>query len=372
MAPYNSYKLLMERSTFFLGLSSAIGAGIVVALAPRRLTVKERVAKLSIPAMLLVLLIPWQNSVYRDAEKKYDFGKETLAEATGLPATALETRTVVLCTAEHQAPQAWQLIATGSGFFVIQNTVALSSENLKTLDAYLAQHGSGTKFRSAAQDALAHGYFSLWEVRQGIEQLYKNARTMLFPRLLLVAKLKRMPVTPENLAYLKAFADERAWISGGNASLGIAEAFMHFGYREEAQRWLNSAKESGADVSKSTFLNEPVFTDGKIRGAITILGRPPAKARIGLLNGSSPIRTINHDAMPRLLLDVRDPDETGKFEFTRLGKGEYLLAVMTDQATIPLPVAAGTFSIQNSPGIIKLDIDTPLKTVGKMNVTWNN
>ena len=48
---------------------------------------------------------------------------------------------------------------------------------------------------------------------------------------------------------------------------------MHFGLVDEAKAWVEKAKAKGEDVSKITFLNDRVLTDGKITGVIQVNGK---------------------------------------------------------------------------------------------------
>ena len=108
---------------------------------------------------------------------------------------------------------------------------------------------------------LTNGHYGLWDVKKGIEQQFKNSGEVIFPRLLLISKLNQLPITQENLSYLRTFTDESKWHIGGKFAIKIAFAFMHFGEVEKAKALVRKAQEKGEDISKITFFNEK-YTQG--------------------------------------------------------------------------------------------------------------
>lgn len=366
---YLGFKLLAYELMFMSGISLCILAGVTVALSPTYKTTRQRINWIIFPSILFVILIAIVAGVYQNASKKYDLNKKNLAEAVGIPEKASSSRTIVLFASDKTAPQELLMQTKGSSFLGT-NTIELSYENLKKVENYLDKHKEGSVFMYAGRDALINGYHALWDIKKGIEWQLKSSNDMLVPRMILLTRLKNLPVTPENLSYLKSFSDKSRWHIGGKYGLKMAEAFMHFNITEEANALVKEAKEKGADVSKAAFLNEPVFTDGRIRGALKINGKPAPNIKIALLEYTDSVKKFEDAALTKRLLDVRESDPSGKFSFEYLGKGDFMVAVMTDKETIPYNILPDKFKVENSPGKIKLGSASKNRDLGNINITF--
>jgi hypothetical protein len=361
---------------FTLAFSLGIVAGFVTFFAPRHMAVKQRVVKLIIPAVLLTIYIPVVIGTYWYATIRYDLNKRSLAEAVGIPEKGRESKTVIALMPEKPVLQEWPMQA---GVLIdrwnfSKKTVELSYENLKKIEEYLRNHKEGSVFYWTGLEVLVNGYNWFWDTERGIDQMFRNSPYAYVPRMQLLGRLRYVPVTLENEKYLRDFADETKWHVGKRAALWLAEAFMHFGHADEAKKWAEKAKAKGTDMSKATFLTEPVFTDGTMRGAFKVNGVPLAGAKVALVAyrdkdnwGITSITTLIIRLDTRLV-DVRTTDAAGKFTFANLGKGEYILAVMTDKETVHYGLAPGQFKVENVPGTIKLDINNPSRNVGDINI----
>jgi hypothetical protein len=328
--------------------------------------------------VLLGVYIPVVIGTYWYAHIKYDLGKSSLAEAVGIPEKGPVSKTVVAIMPEKPVCLEWpmQAGATIYRWNFSKKTVELSYENLKKIEEYLHNHKDGSVFYQTGLEVLVNGYNWFWDTERGIDQMFRNAPYAYVPRMQLVSRLRYVSVTPENEKYLRGFADETRWHVGKRGALLLAEAFMHFGHADEARKWAEKAKAKakGEDVSKATFLTEPVFTKGTVSGAVKVNSAPLAGAKVALVayrdNDNWDITKI-FTLTVRLntrLVDVRTTDASGKFTFTNLGRGEYMLAVMTDKETVPYSLPPGQFKVENAPGMIKLDIKNPSKNVGNINI----
>jgi hypothetical protein len=341
---------------FTLAFSLGIIAGFVTVLAPRRMEVKQRLLKLIVPAVLLGVYIPVLIGTCWYADVRYDLGKRSLAEAVGIPGEGRVGKVKAkLIPVKMPILQERPTQAMGhSGNFEI---FELSYENLKKIEDYLRKHKDSSVFYLAGLSALMNGYFELWDIKKGMNQMSRNAPYDHKSRYLLLSMLQYVPVTPENEKYLRDFADETKWYVGKVGAHHLAEAFMHFGHTDEAKKWAEKAKAKGLDLSKATFLTEPMFTRGTVSGAFKVNGVPLAGVKVALF-------------LPRYErpVDVRTTDTSGKFAFTNLGNGEYVLAAMTDKETVPYSLPPGKFKVENAPGTIKLDINNPSRNVGNINI----
>ena len=111
-----------------------------------------------------------------------------------------------------------------------------------------------------------------------------------------------------------------------------------------------------------------ILKDGKITGNIKVNGKSPANTKVGLLRYSKSFEKIDNITLVLRLLDARDIGNSSRFEFNHLGKGEYVLAVMTDKETIPYNLPSEKLRVANSPGVIKLDVNKPSINLGNINI----
>ncbi|MDP2167294.1 MAG: hypothetical protein Q8J64_03055 [Thermodesulfovibrionales bacterium] len=366
---YRVYKLMGFELAFMLGASMAILSGLTTALSPTYRTLRQRLMRLVFPAAVLIFLAAVVLGIYRDASARYDMNKNTLAAALGVPEAATVSRTIILFKPGPGGAtlQEWPLEATGRSF-VSSYTAGLSIENLKKAEDYIAGHKDGSVFLDAARDFMVNGYYSLWDMQKAGQWQSRNSEYALLPRLMLVAGLRYCPLTEENLNYLRAYADEGRWYAGDTYAMRIAEGFMHFGLRSEAEAWVGKAGERGADIANAPFLKEEVLKDGKVYGRITVDGRPPVNARAGLLRDAGLLDRIDMWVLTSRLIDAVELDEKGGFMFKHLGKGEYILAVMADEETVPSGIPPDKLSVKNPPGVIKLGKGESSRNLGDIGI----
>lgn len=365
---FSGMKLLSWALVVLLGFSFAIISGFVTVLAPRRMTIKARLLRLVIPAVLLAIYAPIIAGMYHNAVVQYDLNKKNLAEAVGIPEKGRLSKTVVLFVPEKPAVQEWLMEASGNGLMISNNTYALTPENIGKIEDYLSRHGNGSIFFYAGSDAAMKGYYKLWETDKGNERMFRNANHQFIARMVLLARLRSIPVTAENEKYLRSFSDETKWHAGKTASLRIAEAFMHFGSIDDAKTWADKAKAKGEDPGKSRTLSEPVLTNASVTGTIKLNGAPLAGKKVALFPYRQKMSRIDPRYFYGFPLDAKTTDPSGRFEFSNLGKGEYVLAVMTEKEEVPFKVPAENFSVENSPGVIALDSAAPVKNLYGINI----
>ncbi|MEK7842186.1 MAG: hypothetical protein AAB197_05870 [Deltaproteobacteria bacterium] len=364
---YLGFKLLAYELIFTTAISLGIIAGLIVALAPVYRRWQQRLQWFILPVTLSAVLAVVIFVVYTDAAKKYDLGKKDLAQAAGVPDKAMESLTLVLLKQDTATVQEWPLQARGSGF-VSTGTVAATGESLKRIEDYLAEHKNGSVFTYAAQDALIRGHHVMWDLEKGLEYQFRYAENTLLHRLILLSRLRYLPVTSKNLGYLKALSDESKWYVGRDACLRIAEAFMHFGMTKEAQDWVNKGKERGADISKALFLKDKVLTQGRINGRVMVNGMANVSTRVALMRQDYKIDKIEDGSLIHKLIDVQKIGKDGSFTFSNIGKGDYLLIIVADKNIIPYDIASDGLKVKNIPGTVKIDINKPARDLGTMNI----
>jgi hypothetical protein len=363
----------MYEMIFLLSMSLAVLAGVAAALAPVYREAAERRRRLVFPAVLFSVLAAAVAGGYSYGAVRYDLGKKNFAEAVGVSEKASEVRTIVLFTTKAKsgaALQEWPLEATSTGI-AVSGGMALSPENLNKVEEYLARNPGVTIYTNVARQMLVDGHYRLWDPQKGREKQFQVKEEMSLPRFQLLSLLRAVPVTRENVRYLRAFTDEKVWHVGRRSAMRMAEAFMHFGLRNEAKVWMQKAKKMGLEIPE-TFkqaLTEPSITTGRISGSLLVNGKPLRNAKAGLLRAwDYPFEKLDTSTMATRLLDVRTLDEEGRFSFDHLGTGEYMLAFMTGQESIPSTVTPDRLTVKNVPGVIRLGKGIADRNLGAIEV----
>ncbi len=372
---YQGYQLLTFGLLVMLGIVCPILAGIVIALAPVRRDNREAGRRLILPVGALSVLCIVLAAGYGYAGKKYDLDKENLASILNIADKASVTRTVVTFLPSKKLPvavQEWPLQVSGSGV-AMQNTMELSEENLKKVEAYIDAHRDGSIFLYAAYDILMKGYNALWDKKNGLAWQIKAAESNFLPRLLLLARFRYLPATEESVKLLELYSDEKTWFVGGKSALSIAAGYRHFGNTVKADQWLQKAQKRGADLSKADFMRDPVVAHGTIRGKIVMNGKPLAGVKIALLGYYMDRNKIENFSITDLMLsrslaDVTETRTDGLFAFDRLGSGKYLLAMMTDKETVPFDIGPQKIRARNVPGLIQIG-PTVARDLGIIEIT---
>lgn len=361
------FKLLAYGLVFMSGFSFAILAGVIITLVPQQITTRQRVLKAISPLILIVVFVSIISFKYNDAVTKYDLGKKSFAEAIGIPEKTSEIKTLVLLSPDKELIQEFPMEAN-AGYFMASNTFAVSYENLEKIEAYLNSHKNSSVYYYASIDGLIRGYSQLLNVKKGLEYQVKGSEHFLIHRMLLLLRLRNLPVTKENINYLKTFTDESKWHISSRSALQISEAFMHFNMEKEAVLWARKAKEKGADLSGTTFLNEVPLTNGLIKGRIWVNGKTPANTKIALFVYGGYLKNISEFTLTNKLIDAVSPDKFGRFTFKNLGRGNYVLAVVVDDKTIPYTTPAEKIKAENSPSLITLDAGQPIADLRDINL----
>jgi hypothetical protein len=180
-------------------------------------------------------------------------------------------------------------------------------------------------------------------------------------------------MTEENLKLLEAYADEKKWYHRGSSARALSMAYQHFGKTAEAKTWLRKAKDLGAEIVSTKYLEEPVVRRGCIKGKILLNGKPLAGVEIALLGHPTDQRRIDSYklidiTLDRELQDAVRTDRDGSFAFTSLGSGKYLIAMMTEKEVVPFDVKPGKIEVSNVPELIQIG-PALIRDVGVINIT---
>jgi len=353
------FKILAVLITSMTSAAACIIAGLTLALAPSARDWSYRVKCFILPVLLSVIMGGTFWGMYAHASNKYDLNKKDLAQAVGLPAETDHYKTmIVLREAEGSKNirvQKWPMTVRGDGMMA-GGTIAVSYKNLETLQDYIEAHKDGSVFRYAAEDALYKGYYVLWDMAKAKASQFAASQDLLLPRMQMIAKMKYLPITEENMGYLKGFTDETLWFVGGKSALKIAEGFIHFNLFDQAGQWLAKARKMETESYETSKIELPaksVLTTGKIFGHIRINGKAAqnTKAAIFTADRLKPDE-VKLWSLMLAMVDAQDLGSKGGFSFENLGEEQYALAVLTD--TTILVSDTPTIRITNPPGVIPI------------------
>jgi len=357
-----------------VGMSFGIFAGLAAALSPRYLETKQRLRRFLLPSILFGILIAVIAGVYLRAANRYELGGKSLAEALRVPAGTSVDRTVVLFKAKGKpgelAIQRWPMESSVTTLFPTpaSYTMGLTLENLCRVEEYLSKKKSRTRFSPAAIDLLRDGYYRLWDLGRFRQWEFFDSEWEPIRRNIFLNYLEFLPIIPANRSYLESYANENKWYASGKGALQIAKGFSHFGMREEAERWLGKARERGADIS-SVHLPSRALTEGKVKGRIRVNGKPPSNSKVLLLAYVRPLEELRTSPLlgsAQEFVEAQELDAEGRFAFSNLYEGEFLLALMTEKETLPFALAPSRIKVRNAPGIIKLTGQKPTRTLGEI------
>lgn len=370
----DSFQKLASGFALIHGISFAVIAGFITALAPVQTVKKERLKKLIFPVGLLLLILAVITPAYKNADKKYDLAKKNLAEALGVPEKATVIKTVVLLIPDKNKNQAiiqeWPLEITSWGGLK-GGSIELSYQNLEKAEKYLTSRTHGSVFKYSVEDALANGYLMLWDIKKGLEWQSRTQSTLL-QRMIFIAHIRSLPITPDTLLHLKKYTDKSKWHIGSRAAMRLAEGFFHFGIIDEGKALLEKARQSGAaqsEIDKIKIPQKPVLIDGKIFGTVMINNKPAANAKIALLSYKYTGKLSSFSASQNLT-DAQTIDANGRFSFKNLGQKEYFLAIMTDKETIPYTLQPKDITVKHLPGVIKLDSKNSSVNTGVIGISF--
>lgn len=366
------YRYMLLELAFTFGVSMGIIGALVPALAPTFPEPGERLRRFRPAPLLALVLITAVAGFYTYAVAKYDLGKKSFAAAVGVPEKATRKMTVVFFTPHAKGGatlEEWPLEATSFGSFK-NGSMAVSAENLKKVEEYLALHPQGSIYNHVAKDMLINGRYALWEPNKGRELQFRMRKEMILPRLQLLAALRSAPVASENLEYLRSFTDDKNWHVGKRSVVRLSEAFLHFGLIDEANQWFAKAQKLKAEIPGDLpkALAAPVMKSGAVSGRVLVNGAPLAHGKVALVKYSKSMDKLSASSLTSTLADVWEIGADGRFAFDRMGRGEYLLAIMTEKETIPFDLPAGRFTVKAPPAVIRLDAERSKWELGDIDV----
>jgi hypothetical protein len=232
------------------------------------------------------------------------------------------------------------------------------------LDDFLEEKRGVSTYQYNAMDVRLKGAFAIFDL-PGAEKLqFAYSRDLLLPRMILLHRLKYLPVTDENRKFLQGYADEDVWHIPGRAALALAKGFDHFGMTAETRKWFERARNSGTDLEGFEPSQEPALMNGSVSGTVLVDGAKPRDVILGLMLYKELGDEITISNLQMDLLATVHPNDNGSFTFRDLGSGEYRLVALLTGVLDPASIR-----LTGSAGIIKLTKGTPEIDLGTILVS---
>lgn len=260
----------------------------------------------------------------------WGYGPRSLAEAAGVP-TNRESRTLAV---------AWLYPTRGRRYHVdarrmSSETTDLSGESIDRIEAFLER----TRFRGVFTDEALHsvrlGRLQWWDEERALDAMMISLPGRVHPDYLHALELLRAgPVTAERYGKLEQLAAAtgrrvEGFEKASDAQRifeGFSATYARFGDEPKAREWLSLLDGLWAVSDKRIEAGSlEDLREGRVDGRVLLDDAPAADLRVGLFMVwfSSATRTTHY-----WLSGSRVPDRAGRFAFTDLGPGRYVLALL--------------------------------------------
>lgn len=248
-----------------------------------------------------------------------------------------------------------------------------TAANARRLIAYLESQGrdvNGTIIRAAScRAAIAALRWEIDDARAGVFLATRPERTGAMTYLYAMSGLSAAP--PAELSrILASLADTARYQHGGEAAQRFAGFARIAGDTAMEAAWRQRVIEPTG--MPAAMLARPAYVDGQITGRIA--GR--AGWRVGLIQaddpstGADPMQNAprNEGSVLSSMVAARDIGADGRFSFTGLRDGYYLLALLAPEGVNAAQLAGLT--IRNDPGVFRLEPARKTRDLGTIAVSY--
>ncbi len=337
------YRAFLTNVAILTGLGAAcfgVAGGLAAALSPA-LADAERM-KAARPALIAAAIVGAALvALHRRAVSNHQWRAGSLAAAASLPDADGAPMTIVTLGFD-KLPLAYAkdapLTVSASGW-TTSGHIAASEANAAALAAWLGgETGKASRWRVMATDAVPAVWSALWEPARAFSSyraLAGEDKMSLLGTMQERAWLARAaPITAENRARLAHLSDESAFRVPDKHAGNLAKAWLRFGGMAEARKWHARMPEKDAIKLPASAPR----AGGKVRGRITVKGKPAAGARAALLEVEPSRKSFEGiDAGRQNLVRLagsRVLGKDGSFAFSDLSQGRWVLAVMLPKAAL--------------------------------------
>jgi hypothetical protein len=358
-----------------IGIIGFVSLGIAIYLLARPELLRlesRRFVPLSMGTLCLIAALQW--GLYtRVVKKRWDFGKDFITAVIGKSPSRAQQR------------QGRTLLALGDNHFVTlsPSLTFMGAENTPRTKEKVWSYLRQRHYRSAvAREAFLHLHncASLdWDSVASLEVAFTNVErcptTAMGNRTfveLILDKLSSCPITPETRRYVVKLADERILQHPTPMTCRtVADLLWKFGEKQKAEEWFRRAGMSAQEAKKIVTTHTDRLSNGVVKGALIVDGKPAVGWRVGLIpwGNYERMRGFRAPFMQRFIVMGVKTDEQGRFHFENLARGEYALVVA--QSPNVLPPNPNAIIVKNLPGKTTLTLENPTRDMGKIEIKIN-
>jgi len=286
---------------------------------------------------------------------RYDINKTSLNEASNL--TILEERPkadrVILIQDSYSIKDMDIRVDTMSSFAVKKpQQIDITPQNISKLQSYIY----GKEFRyytGSAMHALYQSSLHMWDIERFREVLFNliDNRASISYSMLLFRSSKMLPINEQNRKYIERLSDSSIFYIPDDHAYSLAQSWISFGDEPRAKELYDSIDQNSSEYdSWDTLLQKHRFHSGTISGVIHGL---PKSSQVALMINREKI-DFNSE-----FYNLKDIVTTkGRFEFTNLVEGDYMIAIrLKDDTNISSVTGHRSFKIsKETPVYDEVDI----------------
>jgi len=366
-------------------VAMAVAGALLVMTAPQSLGPGNRRGAALITGVLLAFLIVvalTTNGVTRDRARQVNFDVATELE---LESQAPSHAAILLggpdVTGERRLARMPVVPTAVSGDCLHGGSEeralpAATAANIRRLTSWLDTHGnevSGASIRVASCRAALQAL--RWDVEAARAGIFLTPRPeRIGPLTYYLAAPNIASAAPAQLSrYLEALSDTARFQHGADAAQRFADLARIAGDTAAEAYWRQRVIQPSANAAMASLLARPAYRNGTITGR---LQTAQTGWRVGLLSSADPssgadVATVLPRAEGAVLSSMvtsTDAAADGRFSFTGLRDGYYVLALLSPEGTSPASMAG--LRITGDPGVIQLEANRPTRDVGTIRIEF--
>jgi hypothetical protein len=253
---------------------------------------------------------------------------------------------------------------------------AATQNNINRLTAWLEQQGgtvSGATIRAASCRAALQAL--RWDVEAARAGIFGSQRPeRIGPLIYYLAAPNIASAAPAPLSRtLAALSDTARYMHGADAAQRFADLARIAGDSNAEAAWRQRVIQPSGNAALASMLARPAYRDGSITGR---LQTAQSGWRVGLLAAADPSSGADASAsLPRTegavfssMITATDVGADGRFTFTGLRDGYYMLALLAPEGSSPAAMAA--LRVTNDPGVFRLEAARKNRDMGVIRVEF--
>ncbi len=290
-----------------------------------------------------------------------------LARRLNLPPSPLRRYALIAVPGDRVAPSSPD---DGSDDGNGRDRVACSGTSVRAVEEYLRQHGARSGLADRAffhlQACASLDWLSTLNLRTTLECLERSPSPLTVR--LLLEKLEASPVTRESRAVLDRLADpSRFRLPQPRGAVWLGRLYRRYGDLKKSRSYLLGVRGQDRETLPLLAGIAPLVS-GTVQGELRVPGVRQEGVRLGLvpLDRAGDLIGIRGPASWRHVLDLTYTDARGRWQFSRVPEGDYLL-ILTGGGIGRDP---GQPVLTPNPGVLHIDRFQPAVRVPSMVLSY--